>query len=359
MKNTLLPETSKNWLSSEMLEAKLDRQDRLLGWWYRLTAVPEPPASATFLKREAARRMRSFSVVSFFFLLVLTIFIPACFFLPNHFIIYCDVGAICAGLFTLILNRQGMSLLAGILLVITAELALTLGILTTLPMDEPSIQLYDLYLIIDLLAVSLMPAGSIFLLALCNSLFIGLDLIYQPHMPGLQQDLAIQLIPMLVRPIGLQIMIAGVAYLWVRSSARAITRADRAEMIANLEHTIAEERSSSELARKQLEESIEQLVKIHTEGMNKQMVAKVSYPPEAKILWPLIGVINSLWVRLQHAHQTEYELYQLKQAIAMYAELLRRAQLTPQQPIPLYQTKTDIDTLMFAVRNLQATFHER
>lgn len=362
MKNTLLPErpaTSQAWLSGEMLEAAPDRQDRLLGWWYKLTAIPEPPMSASFLKREEARRVRSFSTVSFFFLLVLVIFIPACFFLPNHLIIYCDLGAIGAGLFTLILNRQEQSLLAGILLVVASEIALTVAILTTIPMDEPSIQLYDLYLIIDLLAVSLIPPGSVFLLAVCNSLFIGLDLVYQPHMPGLAHDLTIQFIPMLVRPVGLQIMLAGVAYLWVRNSTRAIKRADKAEMIAKLEHTLAEERSSSELAKKQLEESIERLVKAHAEAMNKQMIAKIAFPPEAKILWPLIGVINSLWMRLQRAHQTEHELYQLKQAAAMYAELLHRAILTPQQPITVYQTRTDLDALMLAVRNLQEMLRER
>src|SRR5207245_5433339 len=109
----------------------------------------------------------------------------------------------------------------------------------------------------------LIPPQSIFILALFNSLFIYLDLIYQQHTSVLANDLATQFIPVMIRPVGLQIIIAGVAYLWVRSATRAITRADRAEMVAALEHTIAEERASFELAKTQLEESIQQLVLMH------------------------------------------------------------------------------------------------
>lgn len=164
---------------------------------------------------------------------------------------------------------------------------------------------------------------------------------------------------MVVRPVGLQIIIAGVAYLWVRSAIRAITRADRAEMVAKLEHTLAEERAHFELAKHQLEQSIQQLVQTHADAMNGQMVAKIPYPPEARVLWPLIGVINSLWVRLQHTHQTERDLLQLKQAIASYTTLLRQSALTPQQPLPAYQTRTELDTLIFAVGNLQRTLRKR
>lgn len=362
MSDALSPRNSpenRAWSSDEMLRSAPDLQDRFLRRWYALTAVPEPPPSASFVRREAARRVRLFSTVSFFFLIVLGIFFPACVFLPNPLIIYLDGGLIGITIITMIFNRMGKPLLAGIILVIASELVLTSAIMTTLPFDEMSIQLYDLYVIIDLLAVSLIPPGSVFILALCSSLFIGLDLLYQQQTTVLAHDLMAQYIPVLVRPVGLQIVVAGVAYLWVRNSNRAIKRADRAEMIATLEHTLAEERLVAETARKQLEESIEKLVSEHTEAMNKQVIAKVPYPPEAKILWPLVGVINSLWVRLQRARQTEHELYQLKQAIKAYTDLLQRAALTPQQPLPLPQTRTELDSLILAVGNLQRFGRER
>ncbi|HEY1350904.1 MAG TPA: hypothetical protein VGF67_14885 [Ktedonobacteraceae bacterium] len=362
MSNPFLPEGSspeRSWSPADIITITPDWQDRLLGWWYDLTAVPEPPANVSFVRREAVRRVRLFSTVAFFFLLILLIFFPACLFLKNHLVIYLDGIIICITVLTLVLNRAGRTFLAGVILVIASEAVLTTVIMTTLPLDEPSIQLYDLYLVVDLLAVSLIPPQSIFALAGVNSLFIGFDLALQPHTQGMATDLVTQFIPMLVRPVGLQIIIAGVAYLWVRSATRAITRADRAEMVARLEHTLAEERAHSELARLQLEKSIQQLVQTHADAINGQMVAKISYPPEAKILWPLIGVINSLWVRLQHTHQTERDLMQLKQAIATYAALLHQSMLAPQQPLPVYQTKTELDTLIFAVGNLQRALRKR
>lgn len=362
MNNPLSPEGSsfeRSWSPAEIITVEPDWQDRLLGWWYNLTAVPEPPANVSFVRREAVRRVRLFSTVTFFFLLILLIFFPACLFLKNRLVIYMDGILIIITVCTLMLNRAGKPLLAGVILVTASEAVLTAVIMTTLPLDEPSIQLYDLYLVVDLLAVSLIPPQSIFVLAVINSGFIGLDMVFQPHTQAMAIDLVTQFIPMLVRPVGLQIIIAGVAYLWVRSATRAITRADRAEMIAKLEHTIAEERASFEQAKLQLEESIQQLVKRHAEAMNGQMVTKIPYPPEAKVLWPLIGVINSLWVRLQHTHQTERELQQLKQAIASYVALLHQSILTPQQPLPVYQTRTELDALIFAVGNLQRTLRRR
>src|SRR5437660_2411411 len=352
------PTAKQAWSPAEVLTAEPDWQDRLLGWWYHLAAIPEPPAEASFVRREIARRVRLFSTVAFFFLVVLIIFFPACIFLPNHLVIYMDGLIIGITVFTILLNRLRRPFIAGIILVVASELVLTIVILTTLPFDETSIQLYDLYLIIDLLAVSLLRPQTIFALAFCNSLFIYFDLMYQQHTQVLANDLVTQFIPVLVRPIGLQIIIAGVAYLWVRSSTRAMTRADRAEMIAALEHTIAEERAYSEQARTQLEESIQQLVKAHIEAVNGQIVAKIPYPPEAKILWPLIGVINSLWVRLQHTHQMEHELRQLKQAITAYAEILHQVAHAPQQPLPMYRTKTDLDPLILAIGHLQRTLRK-
>ena len=38
----------------------------------------------------------------------------------------------------------------------------------------------------------------------------------------------------IIQPIGLQIMVAVVTYLWVRSALRAIARAERAEEVAEL-----------------------------------------------------------------------------------------------------------------------------
>lgn len=355
MSDTVSPEhysADRSWLSQEITTTQTERQERFLGWWHNWTAIPEPPASASFARRDAARRGRLLSTVGFFFLIVLLLFFPACVFLPNPLVIYMDGILILIVIGCLALNRIGRTLTAGIIIVVASELVLTAVILTTTPFDEVSIQFFDLYVIVDLLAVSLIPAQYIFVLALCNSLFIWGDLAYQPHTAVLAHDLLTQFIPVLVRSVALQIVIAGVAYIWVRSANRAILRAERAEMVATLEHMMVEERESFALANRQLEESIQHLVRSHAESMSGQMIAKLPYPQEARVLWPLISVINSLWMRLQRSHSTEFELQQLKQAIAAYTEALHQATFNNQQ-VPVYHTRTELDALIHAVGNLQ------
>src|SRR5712691_4324260 len=47
-----------------------DHERGLLGWWYRLTMPPAPPASASFAARERYRRARMASVILFVFALI-------------------------------------------------------------------------------------------------------------------------------------------------------------------------------------------------------------------------------------------------------------------------------------------------
>jgi hypothetical protein len=93
---------------------------------------------------------------------------------------------------------------------------------------------------------------------------ISLSLFFQPHTAMLTQDLQAQLIPLLVRPVGVQILVAFVTWLWVKSATNAIVRADRAEMIANLEHQIGSERRS-------LEQGIKQILDTHVAVANGKL----------------------------------------------------------------------------------------
>lgn len=338
MSNAFFPEhssTHKAW-SSERGGIEVDWQDRFLRWWYVLTAVPEPATNESFVKRESARRIRLFSTVTFFFLIILTIFFPACFYLPNRLVVYVDGGLMGITLFTLALNRIGKPLVAGIILVVSSELLLTVVVLTTVPFDEASLQLFDLYLIIDLLAVSLIPPLSIFVLAACNSLFIGFDLVYQPHTPVFAHDLIMQFSPILVRPIGLQIIIAGVAYLWVRDSTKAVLRAERAERVAALEHALAEQ-------KQHLEQDIQKLLHVHIQAANGNFEVRAPLTKD-NVLWQVAHGLNNLLVRLQRATQSENELRKTEREIARLTEAVRIARAR-QYPIQVQQSGTVLDPL--------------
>lgn len=326
----------KTW-SSKIVEVEPDWQDRLFHWWYILTAVPESPASASFVMREAARRIRLFSIVTFFFLITLLLFFPACFFLPNHLVVYADGGLVGISGLTLMLNRMGKPFMAGLILVISSELLLTFVVLTTVPFDEISLQLFDLYLIIDLLAVSLIPPQSIFILAICNSLFIGFDLIYQPHTLAFTHDLMTQFLPIVVRPIGLQIIVASVAYLWVRDSTRAVLRAERAEQVAALEHALADQ-------KRQLEQDIQKLLLVHIQAARGNFEVRAPLTKD-NMLWQVAHGLNNLLARLQKTALSENEFRRTRQEIVHLTEAVRSAK-AGRYPMQALKNGTDLDPLV-------------
>ncbi len=341
--------SSPSWNPDALVAQEPERQSGLVHWWYQHTAPPRPPANATLVRREADRKARLLSIVAFFFMLTLLLFLPASFFMP-FFTPLAVIFAMAATLISLVLNRAGKTTAGGVVITMGAEIALTSVILMFRPMGAADIQLYDLYVLIILLAVSLLPPRYIFLFAVAHCAFITGDMLVQPHTQALADSLRTQLIPAIARPVGLQLLSASVTYIWVRSATRAIERANRAELVAKLEHTISEERAIVEREKQEMDESIQQLIRAHVDAANGQLTGRIPYPP-AKALWPLVGAINSLWVRSQRAQQLEQEHQQLQQAIAYYVDLMRKNASAPgQATLPLVRTGTSLDQLLLAIK---------
>src|SRR5258708_27773741 len=145
-------------------------------------------------------------------------------------------------------------------------------ILISSPMglDVANLPVFDLLIISELIAVSLLPAVSVFPIALGNILFILSDIALQPHTPALNQLLASGMAyDVIIQPIGLQIIVALVTYLWVRSALRAIARADRAEEVAELKRRDAERTH-------QLEMGIQQLFHTQVRAANGDLIARAN-----------------------------------------------------------------------------------
>jgi hypothetical protein len=349
MSNFIADNSEAPWTPTEVVEQESEQQEGgLARWWYGWTTPARPPLNASYVRREADRKARLLSVVAFFFLLTMAVFFYPSLYMPSITPMAVVFAALSA-LIALFVNRAGRTTLGGIIMVVGSEIALTSVILGISPFPVVDIQLYDLYVIIILLAVTLLPARYIFLFALAHSAFIGINIYLV-----LARDLLTQFIPAIARPIGLQIMVASVAYIWVRSATRAIERANRAEMVASLEHTIAEQRAFIEHEKRDLEESIQQLIRAHVDAANGQLTSRVSYPP-AKALWPLVGAMNSLWARLQRTQQVEGELQQLRQAIAYYIQLIQKSSASGQGTLPLVRTGTSLDQLILAMKALHST----
>ena len=338
-----------SWHPEEIVQQVPERERGIVQWWYRNTTPPGVPPNASHARREADRKAHLLSTVSFLFFLVLLLFLPASFLMPAVAPL-AVLFAMGSTAIALVFNRAGRTTVGGAIVVLGAEIALTAAILLIRPFTPTDIQLYDLYILLILLAISLLPPRYIFLFAIAHSAFIGVDMFFHPHTLALAQDLQTQFLPAIVRPIGLQLLCSSVAYIWVSSAIRAIERADRAELVARLEHTIAEERALTAREKKELDDSIQQLVHAHIDAANGQLAGRIPYPP-ARALWPLIGAMNSLWARSQRNQQIEREYQQLQQAISHYIMLIQKSVNTPDQAsLPLIHTGTSLDQLLLAVK---------
>ena len=319
----------------------------LFQWWHKLTTPPEPPTNSSFLRRDNYRKARLFSNVVFFLLVTLTLFMPACFLFPRSYIIYIVFSEIVISCVCLFLNRMGQLLIAGGIQVVSFEVALTAVILIMTPVDDASIQILDLFIMGELLAVSLLPVRYVFLVVLYNSVFIWLNISYQPHTLIMVQAIHSQFIPIIVRAIGLQFVVAGVSLIWLYNTTQAISRADLAEMIATLEHTLVEQ-------RKELEAGIEQILQTHVAVANGNLNARAPLAQD-HVLWHIARALNNLLVRLQRASQAERELYRVEQAVTNTVNSIQHSD-QQHQPARILFTQTAIDPLLAAIQGKTFAF---
>ena len=304
------------------------------------------------MKREVDRKARLLSTIVFFYLLLQLLFLMGSILAaPATLPISLMGDAIIIS--TLPLTRSGRVTLAGFVLVAWFEFSLALTIVSANPLSLQDVQLYDLFIIGELFAVSLLPIRTVFFVAIINSAFMIVDLLYLPRTAALTAVLQKELVAILVRPVSIQIIVAVVTALWVYSASKAVERANRAEMVATLEHVVAEQRATIEQEKQELEAGIQQLVQAHIDASNGQIAARIPYP-SAKVLWPLVGVINSLWVRLRSSQQVEQELESLKRAIGSYNDLLQRSH-SLETSLPLPRTGTDLDPLILSLKMLQGS----
>ena len=151
------------------------------------------------------------------------------------------------------LNRAGHITIAGIILVVSLNAAI-FAYMWSSPLGLTMGQLpnYDAFAVSVVIAASVLPRRSAFIVAALNSAMIVADYMIRPHNANVALDAAlypsvtIQTVSLLVRPIALQFIMALVAFLWVRGTDLATRRADRAEEIAMLEYRELERTSTLE-----------------------------------------------------------------------------------------------------------------
>jgi hypothetical protein len=209
-------------------------------WWLRLTSSSPYRPQYTIADRERARRSDLIAWLALGMFGVVLIVSPIAIDDTQALVVY--LGFVLALILIITLNRMGQITLAGGLLVacitgavfaymLSSPLGLTMGQLPN----------YDALAVGVVVATSVLPRRTGFIVATLNSAAIVADYLLRPHHANLIADAALyssvmqQTVSLLVRPIALQFIFAVIAYLWVRGTDRAIRRADRAEEVAVLE----------------------------------------------------------------------------------------------------------------------------
>jgi hypothetical protein len=217
------------------------RQPPKVNWWLRWTSAGWDQPQETIEHRERARRSRLTSWIILGLLIMLLIFIPAGLQDPAS-LLAMPLGAV--GLvIAAALNRFGYISAAGILLVALLSGAI-LGVLLGAPHGQVSLvylPIYDVLAVPVVIGASILPRISSFIIAAVNITLVYADLLLQPRADDLQKQINIYgLAGLAGRPTASMIIIAVVAYLWVRGMEEAVRRADRAEELRAMEQRFAE-----------------------------------------------------------------------------------------------------------------------
>jgi hypothetical protein len=324
---------------------------RTVNWWLRLTSYGWDRPATSLAQRELVRRSQLASWI------ILTLLIVDAILLPLGL---GDTGTLIAVLvgaggflFAAYLNRHGQVFWAGGFLIVLICAAL-LGAIASEPAGLllDLMPTYDLFVMAVLVAASILPRRSAFVVAGLTSLIICLDFFLEPHAADLQRDLATfpsvatGVITLLARPIALQILVATVAFLWVRGTERAIERADRAEEVARLEHAIAEQ-------KQQLEAGVTEIENTLIKMANGQYTVRVSHIGDQQ-LWRIGSALNNLFARVQRNSQYEHELkrtYEEAQRLVQSIEAAKRGAV-PMWPTP---SGTPIDLILQQITGYRAT----
>lgn len=251
-----------------------------------------------------------------------------------------------------VLNRRGYVTTAGVTLValvsggiVAANLASPIG----LTMGE--LPNFDAYVIPVVIAASVLPRASGFIVAAINSLLIIGNYAWQPHNANIAQDAhlyssaTVQTVSFLVRPIALQFVLAMVAYLWVRGTDRAIRRADRAEEIAELQQREVER-------TRDIEHGVKQLLAVHVRLANGDFGARVP-PLNSAPLWQIGNSLNNLIARLAHFAQVDAALTRTQQAAFALADVFQRWQQGQSAALPA-PADTPLDPLIVLLQRTAA-----
>jgi hypothetical protein len=188
-----------------------------------------------------------------------------------------------------------------------------------------------------------LPRGFIWFFCVAHCIFILLDYYLLPHTADLNALVVLWKGDSIAyaRPILIQIVGALLLFLWARSTDQAIRRADRAEEIAALEHTLADQ-------KRQLDIGIQQILQTHVRAANGDYTARAPLGQD-NILWQIASSLNNLLSRLQRSGQAEHQLTRTNDELRRLAAAIDDAQ-SGRKPIWPAPTGTAADLILERIR---------
>ena len=247
--------------------------------------------------------------------------------LPGALIMHAtmDIGTIVLGLalcaVATLFNHFGKVTIVTVLLIAVIDLGCGLMLLTSpMGLDVSDLPVFDVLLVSELIAVSLLPAACVFPVALGNMLFTIAVLLFAPRTMELNMVLTSNMAyTTILQPLGLQLIVAVVSYIWVRSALRALARADRAEEISRLQRREAELLTREAAFNQLFTQGSEHLLQVLVRAANGDPGARSTLTRDHP-LWRIGNGLNVLLTRVGRMANVEQENQHLRMTIAQLTE---------------------------------------
>ncbi len=281
--------------------------------------APETNLSQNLLIRERARRRQVVSLVLLVIIIFQLVDLPGAIMMNSMEAIGTVVLGLVLCAVAMFFNRLGRVTIVSILLIIVVDLGCGLMLLTSpMGLDVSSLPVFDVLIVSELIAVSLLPPSSVFVVALSNIIFIIADITLQPATMDLKMVLHSNMgYDAVAQPVSLQIVVAVISYIWVRSALNAIVRADQAEEVAELERREADR-------KRELDQAIEHLSQVLVQASNGDRDIHVNLSQD-NMLWRVGNSFNLLLTRLRRSSVAETENQRLRAEVNRLTEALQVA----------------------------------
>ena len=316
----------------------------LVGWWIKITS-PSPDSTAGYRNSQWREEVISL-LIPITILLALAGILTS---INDPIRVLILSLAICCNTMALFFKRSGMVGLTGTIIIITVELSLFAFVLTAgggHP-DIEDVPLMDHLLELVLVAMAFFTPITGLLMALLNCLFMFMVFEFYPHGDDLIHHLKETFWSIVLPPLILHLVVAGVFFIIMRALMKEIRRADNAEELAQLRQSELELREHEMKRSQQLEVGTQVILQtLNTTTTNADFSIRVPLAQD-NLLWCIAYSINNLLARLQRLRNERKELDETRAVVSQLRECMKQRQY-----FPLKQwTGTMIDPLIMEFHN--------